>query len=405
MDCEKFESTLIDELYDELDDLTSAEAKRHASGCSRCGGLLAGLRATRKVALLPMIAPPDDMEERILTAAREAQKVVPFKTRLQRMMARAGNWAMRPQTAMAAVFLLAIGSSFVFMRSRDSAAPASVKVKAEGAPAPVASAAATATAAPLDPNSAFGAHGTEEKKADMRSRGDQAQATDLPNASTADLDGVTDNNRLGGSALAKDKAPGYADDESARLIGNAAAPAGAPPPPMQGAASEAQSSGGGGGGGGVNTAATGGAGPVDFNTAMNAYRARRFEEAARGFDGLSSTDVSAALWAARSIREARGCGAAVARFDAVNTRAFGTANGYEAALDAGRCYRDIGNYAMARARLSPLLGVPAYAERAQEELDGMAPQAKKPAAAPRAMSPAPAATPNATTKAGADQSF
>ena len=35
MDCEKFESTLLDELYDELDEVTSAAAKRHVSGCSR----------------------------------------------------------------------------------------------------------------------------------------------------------------------------------------------------------------------------------------------------------------------------------------------------------------------------------------------------------------------------------
>ena len=120
MDCEKFENNLIDELYGELDELTSAAMKRHAAGCSRCAGMLGGLSATRKVAVLPMEEPSPELEDRILAAAREAQKVVPFAARLSRVVSRAGAWAMRPQTAMAAVFLLAIGSSFVLMQSRNS---------------------------------------------------------------------------------------------------------------------------------------------------------------------------------------------------------------------------------------------------------------------------------------------
>ena len=49
MDCEKFENLLIDELYGELDEVTSAAVRRHAAGCARCGALLSGLKATRKV--------------------------------------------------------------------------------------------------------------------------------------------------------------------------------------------------------------------------------------------------------------------------------------------------------------------------------------------------------------------
>ncbi len=392
MDCEKFESTLIDELYDELDDPTSAEAKRHASSCTRCGGLLAGLRATRKVALLPVVVAPFELEERILTAAREAQKVVPLKPRMQRAMARAGNWAMRPQTAMAAVFLLAIGSSFVFMR-RSEHAPASVTVKAEGAPVALATANATATTA-LDTTSAFGAHGTEEKSDQAKRLDFLAQGTaDTPAKTPTTADGLLADD-LGNSALAKDK-NGYDNrDETARTL-NATAPAGAPPPPN--AAMEAQMSGGGGSG---NVAAQ----PMDFNAAMTAYRARRFEEAAKGFDALAladTKDTTSALWAARSLREARGCGVAVPRFTQVHNAAAGTTIGYEATLDEAGCQRDLGNYAWARSTVTPLLGVPAYSERAQEVLDGMAPQAKKAQAAPRAMSPSP----TATTKATTDQSF
>jgi len=392
VDCEKFESTLIDELYDELDDLTSAEAKRHASGCSRCGGLLAGLRATRKLALLPMVVPPPELEERILSAAREAQKVVPLKSRLQRVMSRAGNWAMRPQTAMAAVFLLAIGSSFVFMR-RSAHAPASVTVKAEGAPVALASANATPTSA-FDTKSAFGAHGTEEK-ADQLKREVVQGVSDTPAKAPTSDDVFADG--LGNSALAKDKNAYAQNLDETRPMSNAAAPAGAPPPPNAAPAMVAQVSGGAANGKPIN------ANPIDFNTAMNAYRARRFEEAARGFDALALADTkdsSSALWAARSLREARGCSVAVSRFTQVHTAVAGTNIGYEATLDEAGCQRELGNYALARSTVTYLLGVPTYAERAQEILDGMAPQSKKAAASPRAMP-----SPTATTKAAADTSF
>ena len=98
MDCEKFEANLIDELYEELDELTSAAVKRHVAGCSRCASILGGLRATRRVAVLPMVEPSVDLEDRILAAARNAQKVVPIRRRFSRAVSLAGAWAMRPQT-------------------------------------------------------------------------------------------------------------------------------------------------------------------------------------------------------------------------------------------------------------------------------------------------------------------
>src|SRR5271170_5956741 len=108
MDCEKFESTLLDELYEELDEVTSAAAKRHVSGCSRCASLLSGFKATRRVAVLEMVEPPGDLEDRILAAAKEAQKVVAMNRRVSGAISWAGSWAMRPQPAMAALFLLMI---------------------------------------------------------------------------------------------------------------------------------------------------------------------------------------------------------------------------------------------------------------------------------------------------------
>src|ERR1700733_12230975 len=104
MDCEKFETTMIDELYGELDELTSAAAKRHVAGCARCSALIGGLRATRRVATVPLVEVPSDLEDRILSAVKEAQKVVPIGRRVAGAVSMAGSWAMRPQTAMAALF-------------------------------------------------------------------------------------------------------------------------------------------------------------------------------------------------------------------------------------------------------------------------------------------------------------
>src|SRR5579859_289952 len=125
MDCEKFETTLIDELYEELDELTSAAAKRHVAGCARCSALLGGLRATRRIAVLPMVEPSADLEERILSAAKDAQKVVPMRRSFGSFISLAGSWAMRPQTAMAATFLLMVGMTALFMQGRKASAPAS----------------------------------------------------------------------------------------------------------------------------------------------------------------------------------------------------------------------------------------------------------------------------------------
>ncbi len=112
MDCEKFEAAMMDELYGELaDELTSAAAKRHVASCARCAALVGGLRATRRVASLPLVAPPAELEERILTAATDMQKVVPLRRRIANAVSVAGRWAMQPQAAAQQVFLVMLGGS------------------------------------------------------------------------------------------------------------------------------------------------------------------------------------------------------------------------------------------------------------------------------------------------------
>lgn len=162
MDCEKFDQHVIDALYDELDELTMASMKRHMESCSRCAASFSGLRATREVAILPLEEPSDELESRILFAASAAQRGTPWPKKALRALAWAGSHAMRPQLAMAAVFVLVIGSSLLLLRAKPGTTTiAPVRVTEQGEPSPerddgvetppaMQAAAPAATASPAD---------------------------------------------------------------------------------------------------------------------------------------------------------------------------------------------------------------------------------------------------------------
>jgi hypothetical protein len=118
MDCERFDRVVLDLLYDELDELTGAAARRHVDGCARCRNIASGLRATREVGALPSIDPPEGLELKILEAERRIRERLPLRQRLGRAVSVLAGYAMRPQLAMAALLLLVIGSSLVFLRAR-----------------------------------------------------------------------------------------------------------------------------------------------------------------------------------------------------------------------------------------------------------------------------------------------
>lgn len=328
MDCEKYEPLLLDELYEELDELTSAAVKRHVSGCARCAAILQGMRATRRAAVLPMVDPPADLEERILAAAREAQKVVPLRGRVSQLVSRAGNWAMRPQTAMAAVFLLMIGSSAFLIRSNRSTSQSAVSVTVAGEPSPVPAASiAAASGDTLSGPAAAAAHGP----------GAPPMPLAVPTASPtppADL--------FGAERKKKDEAPAYAFGGQAEALGAARSADDAPQAGGQDALSAGQA----------------------------AYRARNFAEATKQFDSASSTgNLDAALWAAKSTRDGSGCGVALGRFDALAQRAQGTWHGAEAQLEAARCELALGQLEPARDRLRKLSAVASHSTAAQRELE------------------------------------
>ncbi|XXX73722.1 zf-HC2 domain-containing protein [Sorangium sp. So ce134] len=133
MDCEKFDQHVMDALYDELDELTHAAMKRHMDGCARCASAFAGLRAARDAGPLPLEEPSVELEARILEAVEVAQKKTPFRRKALRALAWAGSHAMRPQLAMAALFVLVIGSSLLLLRPKTGVAP--VRVTEWGQPA------------------------------------------------------------------------------------------------------------------------------------------------------------------------------------------------------------------------------------------------------------------------------
>ena len=388
MDCEKFESALMDELYGELDELTSAAAKRHVSGCARCSALLGGLRATRRVAALPRVEPPADLEERILKAAAAASpKAVPLRGRLARAVSLAGSWAMRPQTAMAAVFLVMIGTSVLLLRGKSSRAPASAEmtVTEEGTPAPAAAPRADEPAASAAPEPVVVA---------------AARPTPAYAAAPAPTADMLDDERgrapaKSGMAKGEDKDSNSAgalalNAPARRSMGAAGAPGGpmpAAPPPSPA------------------PAAAGGMGGPSFATAPEAEMAPATQPAI-------VADPSDELWAARTARDAaarqgRPCPSGP-RFDDVASRTPGSQPGWDALYEGALCYESLGEFGSARTRLGTLLGVPSYRDRARATLDRInkeqqggssAARAAAPKAAPAApaaaAAPPPAASPPA----------
>lgn len=96
-------------------------------------------------------------------------------------------------------------------------------------------------------------------------------------------------------------------------------------------------------------------------------------------------DPEVALAATRSVRDGSGgCAQAIARYDALASRAFGSRAGYDAVLEAGQCLRSVGATEQARQHFSRLLSVPEYAARAQAGLDSLSQIASTAAPPPRA---------------------
>lgn len=421
MDCEKYEPLLLDELYEELDELTSAAVKRHVSGCARCAAILGDLAGTRRAVSLPLVPPPADLEDRILAAVKEAQKVVPLRGRMSRVLSVAGSWAMRPQTAMAAVFLLMIGTSAFLVRSKNHGSrDAAVSVTVAGEPAPTEASAAESDS--LDDKAAAAAHGPTPPNF---TRPPAAAASAFAFAEPAPESGPFDRLTAGAardkakdeesgslaSAFAGEPAKGYAPPPPAPTvapaIANAGPPAGAPgaSDTFDGVAQTPAAP--------YTAKRTGPAGEAQdaFSLGAAAFRARNFAEATRQFDAAAQGgDPNAALWAAESTREGQGCAVALGRFDQLSQRSTNAWIASEASLRAARCQIAMNQLDAARGRLDKLARGSSHQQAAQHALSELDQVATRKAggggatggaaAAPKRA--APASRPAAPARAPAD---
>ncbi|WP_438032299.1 zf-HC2 domain-containing protein [Sorangium sp. So ce204] len=188
MDCEKFDQHVMDALYDELDELTYAAMKRHMDGCARCASAFAGLRAARNVGALPFEEPSEELEARILDAVEVAQKKTPFRRKALRALAWAGSHAMRPQLAMAALFVLVIGSSLLLLRPKTGVAP--VRVTEWGQPASLDQREAPRAATPA-PAAVAMEEGDGRRSAEAKAEAPRAEAAKEKSARASADDGAS----------------------------------------------------------------------------------------------------------------------------------------------------------------------------------------------------------------------
>lgn len=337
MDCEKFDRIVLDLLYDELDELTAAAARRHMEHCTRCRNIGAGLRATREIGALPLVDTPEGLELRILEAERKATELLPLGKRLGRGLSLLAGYAMRPQLAMAALLLLMIGSSLLFLRNQPGARD-HVLVTERGVPE-------------TDVDSVA----VVPKPVDQTLNA----PTEAPRASRP-------------PAHADDSAPRRERSADAKGEARAAAPAPASPTPeldqsQQFAAEPPPAD-------KADDIASEAAGDTDasYGAAMAAYRDGRYSEAQKRFASIASQGgthaASAALYEVQAMRMVSGCPAAAPRFDEVHSRYPGSV-GSDAAWQAADCFRSLGDIARARQDYQDLLNDPSYKSRAQEALN------------------------------------
>jgi hypothetical protein len=310
MDQEKFDQHLMDYLFDELDEVTSAAMKRKIEADADCREMVLGLRATIEVAgQLPMEEPSDDLEDRILAAASRAREREPWSRKLLRSLSWAGSHAMRPQLAMAAMLVLVVGSSLLLLRVRTGAVSSVTPTKDEGSMA-------------AGPES-------DHAKAPATQR-DPAK----PQMAQVNEDGTPDTPAPDASAAATTQPRPQASD--------------APLTEEQLALIDKQ-----------------------FDAAMASYNSGNHRAAQQKFAEIKATKSpragAAALYEARAVRAHSGCKAAVPYYNAV--RASGGAMAADATWEQADCHRILGEAAQARTLYLTLRNNKSYSARANEELE------------------------------------
>lgn len=308
MNSDKFDRIVLDLLYGELDELTTAAARRHMEQSSRAREIYAHLKATRQLGVLPVHAPPADFESTVMARERTTLAELPWVHRAGRLVSMLAGYAMRPQLVMGALLLLMLGSSLMFLRARPGQ-HGSMQVTERGAPE-----AEVDLVLPLEP---------------------------APHVVAASVE-----------------------------IPLPAPPIAAPSSPFQAPAPAKSPAGSKPAAAGVSDAGAEGLDP--FDQAVRLYRAGEYVEAQRRFERISRAGgqraAEAALYAAQATRNVSGCAPAVGRFERVRARFPGSGSAYEAAWRAAKCLQQLGDIEAARQTYESLLQVVTYAERAGQAL-------------------------------------
>lgn len=378
MDCQAFDSSLLDALYDELDAPTSRAMQDHSAGCASCAARIAALKATREQvhAHLEELPLPDGLEARILAAA-EAAMDAPSKaasgadeSNVVRLADRHGAtrrtgvvaFLSRPQLAIAATFLLVAGAAAMFLKSASPAREASV----------------TASAAESDKQDRSGGAGGAAAAPVV------AAQDPSPAASAAPMAFATATPTMSGGPLAlrEQPPPPPAPMQEARKSPDDLA---ANKPSLKGVDDDGER---------ANTKTANTRSPA-FTAAKSLYDAGRYGEALPKFEALSASDPEAELYVARCLAATKGCDAAAGRYDNAARRSAGSYNGSVASLEAARCYSQNNQVTAARPRYQRLTNDAFVGGQANAELQAID-QAKATRAAPPATASAPAN--NTTTR-------
>lgn len=320
MDSDKFDRIVLDLLYGELDELTTAAARRHMDQSARAREIYAHFRATRQLGVLPTHAPPADFESALLE--REARLIaeLPVRHRMGRLVSMLAGYAMRPQLIMGALLLLMLGSSLMFVRTRPGV-HSPVQVTERGS-----AESDVDVVLPLAPS---------PSESDTRSS-NSAAAQPLPPAAPAD--GAT------------------SEDATAPVAARAVAAA-----PASDATAGAQ----------LASSADGAADA--FELAMQSYRNRSYAEARRELErvarGGGPHAAEAALHAALSTRNISGCAVALDPLAKVQRKFPKSPAAREAQWRIARCHEQLGDAAAARSSYESLLRVSSHAWRARRALE------------------------------------
>jgi tetratricopeptide (TPR) repeat protein len=147
-----------------------------------------------------------------------------------------------------------------------------------------------------------------------------------------------------------------------------------------------------------------------FAVALDLFNAERFADAEKAFDEIATSGskdaAKAALMAAKSSDKAYGCWKAAPKYEAAASRYGNSSPGADALWGAANCYKELASYDKARQLYVQLRGVAGYRDRAEGELANLnilqqqqlQVAAKARSAAPTRAAPAKPAAPQGTTQ-------